>query len=93
MEIPGRLERIEGGEIRDAEGERLDRRLCAGRVAWRGAGDDMGVSARRNPVRLAVAGWEWGNYYGKNILPAPKRSPTIFIPFIRGPSMISTALG
>ncbi|MEX1662892.1 branched-chain amino acid aminotransferase [Thioclava sp. 15-R06ZXC-3] len=33
-------------------------------VAWRGAGDDMGVSARRNPVRMAVAGWEWGNYYG-----------------------------
>ena len=33
-------------------------------VAWRGAGEDMGVSARRNPVRLAVAGWEWGNYYG-----------------------------
>ena len=32
--------------------------------AWRGAGDDMGVSARRNPVRVAVAGWEWGNYYG-----------------------------
>ncbi|EAQ03897.1 branched-chain amino acid aminotransferase [Pseudooceanicola batsensis HTCC2597] len=33
-------------------------------VAWRGAGKDMGVSARRNPVRLAIAGWEWGNYYG-----------------------------
>lgn len=33
-------------------------------VAWRGSGEDMGVSARRNPVRLAVAGWEWGNYYG-----------------------------
>ncbi|TDE37102.1 branched-chain amino acid aminotransferase [Antarcticimicrobium sediminis] len=33
-------------------------------VAWRGAGEDMGVSAARNPVRLAVAGWEWGNYYG-----------------------------
>ncbi|EPX83104.1 branched chain amino acid aminotransferase apoenzyme [Rubellimicrobium thermophilum DSM 16684] len=33
-------------------------------IAWRGAGPDMGVSARRNPVRLAVAGWEWGNYYG-----------------------------
>ncbi|SEP99193.1 branched-chain amino acid aminotransferase [Thalassovita taeanensis] len=33
-------------------------------VAWRGAGEDMGVSAKRNPVRLAVAGWEWGNYYG-----------------------------
>jgi branched-chain amino acid aminotransferase len=33
-------------------------------IAWRGAGEDMGVSAKRNPVRLAVAGWEWGNYYG-----------------------------
>jgi len=33
-------------------------------VAWRGAGEDMGVSAMRNPVRLAIAGWEWGAYYG-----------------------------
>ena len=33
-------------------------------VAWRGSGEDMGVSAKRNPVRMAVAGWEWGNYYG-----------------------------
>ena len=33
-------------------------------VAWRGAGPDMGVSAARNPVRLAIAGWEWRNYYG-----------------------------
>ena len=33
-------------------------------VAWRGAGEDMGVSSKRNPVRMAIAGWEWGNYYG-----------------------------
>jgi branched-chain amino acid aminotransferase len=33
-------------------------------IAWRGAGEDMGVSASKNPVRLAIAGWEWGNYYG-----------------------------
>jgi branched-chain amino acid aminotransferase len=33
-------------------------------VAWRGSGEDMGVSAKRNPVRMAIAGWEWGNYYG-----------------------------
>ncbi|WP_321365578.1 branched-chain amino acid aminotransferase [uncultured Celeribacter sp.] len=33
-------------------------------VAWRGAGDDMGVAANRNPVRMAVAAWEWGAYYG-----------------------------
>lgn len=33
-------------------------------VAFRGAGSEMGVSAAGNPVRLAVAGWEWGAYYG-----------------------------
>ncbi|SHI73544.1 branched chain amino acid aminotransferase apoenzyme [Palleronia salina] len=33
-------------------------------VAWRGAGSDMGVASARNPVRMAVAAWEWGNYYG-----------------------------
>ena len=33
-------------------------------VAWRGAGEDMGVASKRNPVRLAIAAWEWGNYYG-----------------------------
>ncbi|ALG91633.1 MAG: branched-chain amino acid aminotransferase [Confluentimicrobium sp.] len=33
-------------------------------VAWRGAGEEMGVASSRNPVRLAVAAWEWGAYYG-----------------------------
>ncbi|OAN67857.1 branched-chain amino acid aminotransferase [Sulfitobacter sp. EhC04] len=33
-------------------------------VAWRGAGEDMGVASARNPVRLAIAAWEWGAYYG-----------------------------
>ena len=33
-------------------------------VAWRGAGEDMGVASARNPVRIAVAAWEWGAYYG-----------------------------
>jgi len=33
-------------------------------VAWRGAGEDMGVASAKNPVRMAVAVWEWGNYYG-----------------------------
>ena len=33
-------------------------------IAWRGAGEDMGVAARRNPVRMAIAAWEWGSYYG-----------------------------
>lgn len=33
-------------------------------IAWRGAGEDMGVAATRNQVHLAIAAWTWGNYYG-----------------------------
>ena len=33
-------------------------------LAWRGSGEDMGVASQRNPVRMAVAAWEWGAYYG-----------------------------
>ncbi|MBB5515134.1 branched-chain amino acid aminotransferase [Rubricella aquisinus] len=33
-------------------------------IAWRGAGEDMGVSSSRNPTHLAIAVWGWGNYYG-----------------------------
>jgi branched-chain amino acid aminotransferase len=33
-------------------------------LAFRGAGDDMGVAAARNPIRMAVTAWEWGSYYG-----------------------------
>jgi len=33
-------------------------------IAWRGAGPEMGVASLHNPVRLAIATWTWGNYYG-----------------------------
>jgi branched-chain amino acid aminotransferase len=33
-------------------------------IAWRGVGEDMGVASSRNPVRVAIAAWEWGAYYG-----------------------------
>ena len=33
-------------------------------VCWRGSGKDMGVASAANPVRMAVAVWEWGAYYG-----------------------------
>jgi len=33
-------------------------------VAFRGAGPDMGVSSARNPIRVAIAAWAWGSYYG-----------------------------
>ena len=33
-------------------------------IVWRGSGEDMGVASARNPVRMAIAAWEWGAYYG-----------------------------
>ena len=33
-------------------------------IAWRGAGEDMGVASQKNPVCMAIAAWEWGAYYG-----------------------------
>jgi branched-chain amino acid aminotransferase len=63
MEIPYSVEEIEAAKyaMLEANGWK-DAYVRA--VAWRGAGEDMGVSAKRNRVRLAVAGWEWGAYYG-----------------------------
>ncbi|KAA2313325.1 branched-chain amino acid aminotransferase [Pseudooceanicola sediminis] len=63
FEIPYSVEEIEAAKYAMLEANGwTDAYVRA--VAWRGAGEDMGVSAARNPVRLAVAGWEWGNYYG-----------------------------
>lgn len=33
-------------------------------LVWRGSGEDMGVASAKNPVRMAVAVWGWGAYYG-----------------------------
>jgi branched-chain amino acid aminotransferase len=63
MEIPWTAEQIDAAKdaVLKANGWN-DAYVRA--IAWRGAGEDMGVASMRNPVRLAVAAWEWGNYYG-----------------------------
>ena len=33
-------------------------------VCWRASGEDMGVASARNLVKMAIAVWEWGAYYG-----------------------------
>ncbi len=33
-------------------------------LMWRGSGEDMGVASAKNKVRLAIAVWKWGAYYG-----------------------------
>ena len=63
MPIPYSVDEIEAAKraVLDANG--FDNAYVRA-VAWRGAGEDMGVSSARNPVRMAVAAWEWGSYYG-----------------------------
>jgi branched-chain amino acid aminotransferase len=34
-------------------------------IAWRGS-EEMGVSARKNDVHLAVTAWHWGAYFGED---------------------------
>lgn len=63
MEIPYSVEQIEEAKYAMLAANGWTNAYVRA-VAWRGAGEDMGVSAARNPVRMAVAGWEWGAYYG-----------------------------
>ena len=63
MPIPYTVDEIEAAkeEVLKANGLK-DAYVRA--VAWRGSGEDMGVASSKNPVRMAVACWEWGAYYG-----------------------------
>jgi len=61
--IPWSVEEIEEAKYATLKANGLTA-AYARPVAWRGEGDDMGVASARNPIRMAVATWEWGAYYG-----------------------------
>ena len=63
FEIPWTVDQIEEAKEATLEANGLTDAYVRA-VAWRGAGEDMGVASARNPVRLAIATWEWGAYYG-----------------------------
>ena len=63
MEIPWTVDEIEAAKYETMRANGLQDAYVRV-LAWRGAGEDMGVSSARNPVRMAVAVWPWGNYYG-----------------------------
>ena len=63
MPIPYSVDDIEAAKTETLEANNLTDAYVRA-VAWRGAGEDMGVASSRNPVRLAIAVWEWGAYYG-----------------------------
>ena len=63
FEIPYSVEEIEKAKYQALQENGLTDAYVRA-FAWRGAGEDMGVASARNPVRVAVAVWSWGNYYG-----------------------------
>ena len=64
FEIPYSIDEIEVAKNDVLVANKLDDAYVRA-IAWRGAGEDMGVASAKNPVRLAVAAWEWGAYYGE----------------------------
>jgi len=63
MQIPWSVDEIEKAKYDVLEANGLTDAYVRP-VAFRGAGLDMGVSSAKNPIRLAIAAWEWGSYYG-----------------------------
>ena len=63
FEIPYSIDEIEAAKAEVLKASGLQDAYVRA-VAWRGAGEDMGVASSRNPVRMAIAAWEWGAYYG-----------------------------
>lgn len=64
FEIPYSIDEIEVAKNDVLAANKLDDAYVRA-IAWRGAGEDMGVASAKNPVRLAIAAWEWGAYYGE----------------------------
>ena len=63
MPVPYTVDEIEAAKYETLKANGLTDAYVRA-VAWRGAGEDMGVAAAANKVRLAIAVWEWGAYYG-----------------------------
>jgi len=63
VDIPYTVDEIEAAKYEVMKANNLTDAYVRA-VAWRGSGEDMGVASSKNPVRLAVAAWEWGAYYG-----------------------------
>ncbi len=63
MPLPYSVDEIEAAKTATLKANNLTDAYVRA-IAWRGAGEDMGVASKRNPIRLAVACWTWGSYYG-----------------------------
>ena len=87
FELPWSREEIDAACIATMKANKLEN--CYMRpIAWRGS-EQMGVAAQRTKPHMAIACWEWGAYFGADVLekglrldiskwrrPAPYTAPT-----------------
>lgn len=87
FELPWSREEIDAACMATMEANKLEN--CYVRpIAWRGS-EQMGVAAQRTKPHMAIACWEWGAYFGAEVLekglrldiakwrrPAPYTAPT-----------------
>jgi branched-chain amino acid aminotransferase len=64
MTIPYTVAEIDAAKVATLKANNLTDAYVRA-IAWRGAGEDMGVASLQNPIRLAIAVWVWGSYYGE----------------------------
>jgi branched-chain amino acid aminotransferase len=64
MELPWSAAEIDAAKVATLKANNLTDAYVRA-IAWRGAGEDMGVASIANPIRMAVAVWTWGSYYGE----------------------------
>ncbi len=61
--VPYNVDEIEIAKQKILEDSKLKEAYIRA-ICWRSSGEDMGVASQKNRVRMAIAVWEWGAYYG-----------------------------
>ena len=61
--VPYNVDEIEIAKQKILEDSKLKEAYIRA-ICWRSSGEDMGVASQKNRVRMAIAAWEWGAYYG-----------------------------
>ena len=61
--VPYSIDEIENAKLKILKDSKLKEAYIRV-ICWRASGEDMGVASQRNKVRMAIAAWEWGGYYG-----------------------------
>ena len=61
--VPYNVDEIEIAKQKILEDSKLKEAYIRA-ICWRSSGEDMGVASQKNRVKMAIAAWEWGAYYG-----------------------------